>query len=64
MLKLIIPEVVDGMCALFDIVGVVLEELVAIAIVGEDHLLEDLHQVIIGISVILLDGLELRLHDL
>lgn len=52
------------MCALFDIVGVVLEELVAISIVGEDHLLEDLHHVVIGIPVALLNSLKLRLHDL
>ncbi len=63
-LKLLISEAVCGVLSLLDILRVVLEELVAVAIVSEDHVLENLHQMIIGSAVALLDCLELRLHDL
>jgi hypothetical protein len=49
---------------IFDVVGVVFEEVVPIFIVVEDHLFEHLHEVIIGVGVAFLYGLELGFHDL
>lgn len=47
---------------LFDIVGVVLEEMVTVPIVVEDHLFEYFNQVSIGVCVSLFDRLQLCFH--
>lgn len=64
LIELFISKIVRVMLALLDTLGVILEQLVAISIVVEDHLPENLDKMIIGIVITLFDGLELRLHEL
>jgi hypothetical protein len=42
---------------LLGILRIVLKQLIAISIVIEDHLLEDLHEMVISVGVALLDAL-------
>ena len=51
-----------GLYLLFDIVGVVLEEMVAVPIVIENHLFEYLNQVSVSVCVSFFDCLQLGFH--
>ena len=53
-----------GLDVVFGILAVVLEEMIAILIVVEYDLFEDLDEVTIGVGVAIFDRLQLDLHDL
>lgn len=53
-----------GLDVVFGILAVVLEEMIAILIVIEYDLFEDLDEVTIGVGVAIFDRLQLGLHDL
>lgn len=58
LLVLLVSEDGEGGFIVFDFLGIVFEELVAVAIVGEDHLPENLDEVFVEVGVFVLDGLQ------
>ena len=58
LLKLLVSEDGEGRLIVFDFLGVILEELVAITIVGKDHLPEYLDEMFVQVAVFVFDGLQ------